>query len=46
MLGITKEFSPRFIRRYANLNEIIDEAVKNYIQDVKQKDFPNTNEQY
>jgi 3-methyl-2-oxobutanoate hydroxymethyltransferase len=46
MLGITKEFSPRFIRRYANLNEIIDEAVKNYIQDVKQKDFPNSNEQY
>jgi 3-methyl-2-oxobutanoate hydroxymethyltransferase len=46
MLGITKEFSPRFIRRYANLNEIIDEAVKNYIHDVKQKDFPNSNEQY
>lgn len=46
MLGITKEFSPRFIRRYANLNDIIDDAVKNYIHDVKQKDFPNSNEQY
>ena len=46
MLGITTEFSPRFLRRYANLAEIIDGAVKQYIQDVKSGDFPNENEQY
>lgn len=46
MLGINKGFSPRFLRRYANLHEIITGAVQNYIADVKAKDFPNDNEQY
>ncbi len=46
MVGLTKEFSPRFLRRYLNLFEDIKGAVENYIQDVKSKDFPNSNEQY
>lgn len=46
MLGINKEFSPRFLRRYADLNSIITNAVKNYISDVKSRDFPNEKEQY
>lgn len=46
MLGITHEFSPRFLRRYLNLYEDIGNAVKNYIADVKSVDFPNKEEQY
>jgi 3-methyl-2-oxobutanoate hydroxymethyltransferase len=46
MLGITQEFSPRFLRRYANLDKIISDAVINYIEDVKSGDFPNEKEQY
>ena len=46
MLGINKEFSPRFIRRYLNLFESILHAVSGYIQDVKSKDFPSSKEQY
>ncbi|MDR2906572.1 MAG: 3-methyl-2-oxobutanoate hydroxymethyltransferase [Bacteroidales bacterium] len=46
MLGITQEFSPRFLRRYANLSEIMSNAVKQYIADVKSREFPNENEQY
>ena len=46
MLGITQEFSPRFLRRYANIGEIMHKAVEQYIDDVKSKDFPNENEQY
>lgn len=46
MLGINKGFSPRFLRRYANLYDTISDAVKSYIQDVKTLDFPNENEQY
>ncbi|MBR5298006.1 MAG: 3-methyl-2-oxobutanoate hydroxymethyltransferase [Parabacteroides sp.] len=46
MLGINKGFSPRFLRRYANLAEDITRAVQNYIEDVKTKDFPNEKEQY
>lgn len=46
MLGLTYEFNPRFLRRYLNLFEDIKGAVKNYISDVKSKDFPNKNEQY
>lgn len=46
MLGITTEFSPRFLRRYHNLHDEIKKAVQNYIQDVKSKDFPNEKEQY
>lgn len=46
MLGINKGFSPRFLRRYANLYETITDAVKNYIEDVKSVDFPSENESY
>lgn len=46
MLGITMEFSPRFLRRYMNLSEDIVSAVQNYIVDVKTLDFPNDREQY
>ena len=46
MLGMTHEFNPRFLRRYLNLYEDINQAVKNYIDDVKNQDFPNENEEY
>lgn len=46
MLGMTDGFSPRFLRRYANLNEVIRNAVGNYVSDVKRLDFPNEKEQY
>lgn len=46
MLGITQEFKPRFLRRYLNLYEDIKGAVQNYVQDVKDRDFPNEQEQY
>ena len=46
MLGINKGFSPRFLRRYADLSNIITDSVKNYIKDVKTCDFPNESEQY
>ncbi|MBQ5457201.1 MAG: 3-methyl-2-oxobutanoate hydroxymethyltransferase, partial [Bacteroidales bacterium] len=46
MLGITQEFSPRFLRRYADLDAVITGAVTNYISDVKSGDFPNEQEQY
>jgi 3-methyl-2-oxobutanoate hydroxymethyltransferase len=46
MLGITKDFSPRFLRRYLNLYEQIKTATEQYITDVKSKDFPNEKEQY
>lgn len=46
MLGINQGFSPRFLRRYANLGEEITRAVQAYIEDVKSQDFPNEKEQY
>jgi len=46
MLGITKDFHPRFLRRYLNLSDEIDQAVKSYIGDVRTGDFPNEKEQY
>ena len=46
MLGMSNEFHPKFLRKYANLQEIINEAVTHYIQDVKAVEFPNENEQY
>ncbi len=46
MLGITHEFQPRFLRRYADLHSIMTSAVKQYISDVKSNDFPNQNELY
>ena len=46
MLGMTQEFNPRFLRRYLNLSEDIKGAVKDYVSDVKSKNFPNKKEQY
>lgn len=46
MLGLTYEFSPRFLRRYLNLFKDIKKAVSSYIKDVKSVDFPNDSEQY
>ena len=46
MLGINKGFSPKFLRRYADLDKVINRAVSSYIEDVKTRDFPNENEQY
>jgi 3-methyl-2-oxobutanoate hydroxymethyltransferase len=46
MLGITQEFSPRFLRRYHNLHAEIKGAVENYITDVRSLEFPNKKEQY
>ena len=46
MLGITSEFSPRFLRRYANLYDVIKGSVEQYIDDVRSVDFPNESEQY
>jgi 3-methyl-2-oxobutanoate hydroxymethyltransferase len=46
MLGITKEFKPRFLRRYADLHSTITGAVGKYVSDVKGKNFPNDDEKY
>jgi 3-methyl-2-oxobutanoate hydroxymethyltransferase len=46
MLGMSKDFSPRFLRRYADLHKIMTDAFSNYITDVKSLDFPNEKEQY
>src|SRR3954470_21373471 len=46
MVGLNKEFNPRFLRRYLNLYDDIKGAVGSCIKDVKSKDFPNANEQY
>jgi len=46
MLGINKDFHPRFLRRYADLNETITNAVSSYIEDVKSENFPAKGESY
>lgn len=46
MLGINQGFSPRFLRRYADLASVINNAVGHYVEDVKTGDFPNNMEQY
>ena len=46
MLGITQGFSPKFLRRYADLATTINKALGQYIDDVKNVDFPNSSEQY
>lgn len=46
MMGITQQFSPRFLRRYLNLSEEIVGAIEHYIEDVKNCSFPNESEQY
>ena len=46
MLGLTIDFNPRFVRRYANLNELIKESVINYGNDIREKKFPSEKESY
>lgn len=46
MLGITQDFKPRFLRQYADLNKTMNDAVNNYIKDVKEGSFPNKKESY
>lgn len=46
MLGINQGFSPRFLRRYANLAEMMNQAIGRYVDDVKSSDFPNQSESY
>jgi len=46
LLGITMDFSPRFLRRYLNLAEEIDTAIKSYCEDVRSGEFPNEDESY
>lgn len=46
MLGLNKEFKPRFLRRYADMHSDMTNAVQQYISDIKSGDFPNENEQY
>ncbi len=46
MLGITTEFSPRFLRRYADLHTLMMSGIQNYVSDVKSESFPNEQEQY
>ncbi len=46
MLGINKDFSPRFLRRYADLHTVMEQAISHYVDDVKSQDFPNEKEQY
>jgi 3-methyl-2-oxobutanoate hydroxymethyltransferase len=46
MLGINNEFKPRFLRKYANLHQVMTVAVKQYVNDVKNRDFPNERELY
>lgn len=46
MLGITQEFSPRFLRRYLDMAGAMNQAIQQYVRDVRTRDFPNENEQY
>ena len=46
LLGMTHEFSPRFLRRYMNLYEDMGDAISQYVDDVKSRDFPNDDESY
>ncbi|WP_068943846.1 3-methyl-2-oxobutanoate hydroxymethyltransferase [Chryseobacterium timonianum] len=46
VMGMNKDFSPKFLRRYADLHSVMTEATKNFINDVKNKNFPNEQESY
>lgn len=46
MLGMTRGFNPRFLRRYADLNTVMTDAIGNYVRDVKASDFPSEAESY
>lgn len=46
MIGLNNEFSPRFLRKYANVQDVMNKAIMNYVTDVKSGNFPNDKEQY
>ena len=46
LVGLSTEFNPRFLRRYIDMNNLMSDAIKKYIKDVKNLNFPNKNEQY
>jgi len=46
MLGMNNDFNPRFLRRYLNMYQLMTEAIRQYVSDVKSVDFPNQDEQY
>ncbi len=46
MMGMTQGFKPKFLRHYADLNQVMTDAVGNYVRDVKASDFPNESESY
>jgi len=46
MLGLNEEFKPRFVRKYLNLAQEIDQAIKNYVSDIKTLNFPSEKESY
>jgi 3-methyl-2-oxobutanoate hydroxymethyltransferase len=46
LLGMTHEFNPRFLRRYMNLYDEMNEAISHYVKDVKTGNFPSEEEQY
>jgi len=46
MLGITQDFSPRFLRRYSDIGDQMLGAIQNYVSDVRSRDFPSKDEQY
>lgn len=46
LIGMTKEFNPRFLRRYMNLHDDMIDAISNFSKDIKKGSFPNKNEQY
>jgi 3-methyl-2-oxobutanoate hydroxymethyltransferase len=46
ILGLNREFHPRFVRRYADLNTVIEQAAKQYVEDVRKRDFPSVDESY
>ncbi len=46
ILGLNREFHPRFVRRYADLDNVVEQAVSQYVHDVREKDFPSTDESY
>lgn len=46
LLGINREFKPRFLRRYADLSTVIEDAISNYVSDIKTLSFPNESESY
>lgn len=46
LLGLFSDFTPKFVKRYANIGELISDAVKNYIEDVDAQKFPTPDNEY